>query len=108
MPNPIPHPIRGCTPHYKNLDTTEQQLKIHRLHDQKFEFEPKSFENVEEVTLTPGSILYFPAGYWYFAFMYEVTPRHRVECSDDSISINISLVANNWADLVTGGIHQTL
>lgn len=65
MPNNVPHPMRGCTPHYKNLDTIEQQLKIHRLHDQKFEFEPKNFDNVEEVTLTPGSILYFPAGYWY-------------------------------------------
>ena len=34
-----------------------------------------------EVVLRPGSVLYVPAGMW-----------HRVECEDDSISLNISLI----------------
>ena len=31
-----------------------------------------------------------------------------MECDEDSISINISLIASSWADHVTEGIHQLL
>lgn len=41
--------------------------------------------------------MYFPAGFY-----------HQVECLEDSISINISLVGSSWADLVSNGIHQLL
>lgn len=93
----IPHPIRGCTPHYKNIDTIEQQLKIHRLHNPQFQFKPDSFEGYSEVTLTEGSILYHPAGIW-----------HRVECDEDSISINVSLFPSSWADVIADSVHHLL
>lgn len=60
MPSGITHPIRGCTPHYKDIDTKEQQLKVHRLHQPKFEFQPTNTDQAEEITLTEGSFLYFP------------------------------------------------
>lgn len=78
----VEHPLRGCTPHYGAIDTVEQQLKVQRMRypDHQFHFTPPS---CEEVVLRPGSVMYFPAGCW-----------HRVECEEDSLSINISLVSS--------------
>jgi ribosomal protein L16 Arg81 hydroxylase len=45
----------------------EQQMKVHRLHDPNFEFYPKDTKDAVDIELTPGSILYFPAGYWYYS-----------------------------------------
>lgn len=39
-------------------------------------------EPVFEVVLHPGDVLYHPAGMW-----------HKVECLEDSVAINISVVA---------------
>lgn len=50
-----------------------------------------------QVELGPGSVLYFPAGMW-----------HRVECTEDSISINISLVGSTWADLIADATRQLM
>uniref|UniRef100_A0A6V3TSE0 JmjC domain-containing protein n=2 Tax=Lotharella globosa TaxID=91324 RepID=A0A6V3TSE0_9EUKA len=93
--NSISNPVRGCTPHYVGVDTLEQQLKIHRLSTPQFHV--TGFKNPETVTLTPGSILYFPAGMW-----------HRVECAEDSISINISMMPTSWSDLVSDGIRHMM
>lgn len=32
----VPHPLRGCTPHYAQIDTAEMQAKVHRLTDPAF------------------------------------------------------------------------
>lgn len=97
MPSNISHPLRGCTPHFKTLDTYEQQMKVHKLHDPNFQFTPDNFDLAEEVTLTEGSILYHPGGYW-----------HKVECTEDSVSVNISLVCSNYADVVSNAVHHLL
>jgi len=94
----IPHPLRGCTPHYKSTDTSEIQLKIHRLADASFSFSnavPTSNDEYEEVVLNEGDSLYFPAGMW-----------HRVECLEDSISVNISLIATTYADVIADSFRQ--
>lgn len=44
------------------------------------------------VELKEGSMMYFPAG------MY-----HCVECTEDSISINISLVSTSWGEFISKG-----
>lgn len=50
-----------------------------------------------EVVLEPGDILYHPAGIW-----------HRVECLEDSIAINLSLMVTSYADLLCCGLLQML
>jgi len=49
------------------------------------------------IELSAGDSFYFPAGMW-----------HRVECEQDSISINISLVGNTWADVIADSVRQLL
>jgi len=93
--NAVPNPIRGCTPHYSGIDTLEQQLKIHRLSSSQFNV--RSMKTHDVVTLTPGSFMYFPPGMW-----------HRVECTEDSISINISMMPSSWSDLVCDGIRHMM
>ena len=55
---------------------------------------PAFFADATPVTLTPGSVLYVPAGMW-----------HRVECEADSVSINVSLMGLLWADLVADAVR---
>ena len=82
----------------EGVSTMEQQLKAGKLADPAFGFDREAVEAAaEEVVLEPGSMLYFPAGCW-----------HRVEALDDSVSINISLVGQNWSDLVASGLRQRL
>lgn len=98
----IAHPIRGSTSHYRNVDTTEQQNKIHQLQDPQFDVEesfPQRADDPEVITveLRAGDVLYHPAGIW-----------HRVECNDDSISINVSLMPMSWADVLVSALKQRL
>ena len=58
----ITHPIRGWTPHYLNIDTTEQQLKLHQNQDPDFNEKVLPPESYEEVELTEGSVFYHPPG----------------------------------------------
>lgn len=51
----ITHPLRGCTPHYKQAENVEEQQKSHQLHDKHFQFDENQFGDAEEVTLEPGS-----------------------------------------------------
>ncbi|ETW00965.1 hypothetical protein H310_06610 [Aphanomyces invadans] len=96
QPSSVPYPVRGCTPHYKTQEVVEQQLKIHRLTDPAFDYHP-TFDNVSEVTLEPGSVLYFPAGMW-----------HRVECTEDSITMNLSMFPTPHADIVVDALRHVL
>eukprot|EP00808_Paulinella_micropora_P018977 g36845.t1 len=96
----ISHPMRGCTPHYAGIDAHEQQLKVHRLADPLFTTAgrmPQSPTEGDVVELQPGCILYHPAGIW-----------HRVECTEDSLSINVSLIGLSWADFLTEQLQQQL
>lgn len=107
----IAHPLRGATPHYADKSVEEQQQKIHSLSgDAGFSWSSRpstradpsaapasSAEEYETVDLRAGDCFYHPAGIW-----------HRVECSADSVSVNISLVAADWATTVTEGIKQQL
>ena len=78
------------------------QAKLHKYCDSKEgetwsrDFEPNK-HHVETVTLSPGDSLYFPAGMW-----------HKVECEEDSISINLSIKAMRYCDLVSSAIRQVM
>lgn len=98
------NPIRGCTPHFnledKNRDVAEQQLKVLRLGDPSFQrnqFQINESNNESSITLHPGDVMYHPAGIW-----------HRVECLEDSISINVSLTALSYADIFCSSLQQIL
>lgn len=95
-------PLRGCTPHYAAPDAVESQLKAAHLFDRKFRFgHPTTGVNatgsVESVDIKPGDVFYFPAGMW-----------HKVETVEPGVSINISLMANNYATVVTQALHHFL
>ena len=55
------------------------------------------FDDATTVTLRAGSVLYVPAGMW-----------HRVECVEDSVSLNVSLIGTTWAEFVPAAIRQRL
>jgi hypothetical protein len=103
----LDHPIRGVTPHFQvspaNSSVPEQQLKTARLCDTTFNqgsiphFNTESLEFFEEVIIHAGDVLYHPAGIW-----------HRVECTQDSLSMNLSLTTASYADVFCAGLHQIL
>merc|ERR1711939_368885 len=51
--------------------------------------------DTEVIELGPGDVFYHPAGIY-----------HRVECLEDSISINISMYGMTWADLFCANMKQ--
>jgi hypothetical protein len=98
----VQHPVRGCTPHYASPGTVEPQLKAARLADPNFEFgHPETGVNavgeVESVLLQPGDTFYFPAGMW-----------HKVEVIEPGVSINISLMAANYATVTCQALQHLL
>jgi ribosomal protein L16 Arg81 hydroxylase len=90
-------PIRGCTPHYAGLNTTELQLKLYRLYSREAVLlpAPSFFDDATDVVLSAGDVLYFPPGAW-----------HRVECIEDSLSMNISMMPSTWTELVLNAAHH--
>lgn len=99
-PDLISEPARGATPHYARAGNLEQQLRVHRLQAASFALDGAATAalaaGAESVTLTAGSVLYFPAGMW-----------HRVECGDDdSLSLNLSLIGLAYAELVGDASRQ--
>jgi len=99
----VQNPLRGCTPHYKlSDDTLEQQAKVNQLEDPEYssaQARPGPEVVVEEVTLAPGDILYFPGGLF-----------HRVEVAGTEVSksINFSLMTTNWADFIADSLRQLM
>ena len=98
----IRDPLRGCTPHYASPDAVESQLKAANLCDRKFQFGyPLQGVNAvgEEavVDIRPGDVLYFPAGMW-----------HKVETIEPGVSINVSLMATNYASIACQAIQHFL
>lgn len=96
--NDLQHVQRGCTPHYKTQQVVEEQMKIHRMQDANFKYGPVGCETeFEEILLNEGDVFYFPSGMW-----------HRVECTEDSISINLSMFTTSHADIVTSALRQIM
>lgn len=54
-------------------------------------------DDAQRVTVTPGSMLYVPRGYW-----------HEVEAGTDSISLLIAFPAYTWLDLVLPSLRTIL
>lgn len=96
----VKYPLLGYTPHYAKSVNLEEQSKVHLAFqgvDINKEYQKLS-EEVYEVTLKEGDILYHPAGIW-----------HQVECmTDDSISINFSLRQIRQADLISNAQRMLL
>jgi hypothetical protein len=98
----VQYPLRGCTPHYAAPEAVESQMKAAHLSNPTFQFgNPKvgvnSEGSVEEVVLRPGDFLYHPAGIW-----------HRVETLEPGVSINISLMATNYASITCQALQHFL
>jgi hypothetical protein len=98
----VKYPLRGCTPHYKAHDVVESQLKAAHLGDAKFQFGTpqegiNALGSVEEILMKPGDMLYFPAGMW-----------HKVETIEPGVSINVSLMATNYAVLACQALQHYL
>lgn len=98
----IRDPIRGCTPHYAAPEAVESQLKAAHLFDRKFRFgHPETGVNaigkVVTIDIKPGDVFYFPAGMW-----------HKIETIEPGVSINVSLMANNYASIVGQAIQHYL
>ena len=86
------HPVRGYTPHYADQSTVETQKKTLPYAD---ELQLQSPSTYDSVTLSAGDVLYHPAGVW-----------HAVHCDEDSVSINVSLIATTYADLLSDAVRQ--
>lgn len=98
----VRHPLRGCTPHYQAPKVVESQLKAAHLSDANFQFQSptvgvNAVGETAQVLVKPGDMLYFPAGMW-----------HKVETVEPGVSINVSLMATNYAALVTQALHHVL
>jgi hypothetical protein len=111
----VAHPLRACTPHYKAPDVVENQLKAAHLSNPEFLFErptlaasanhdhdsPKNSHNAigppDTATLHPGDVLYFPAGMW-----------HKIEVLEPGVSINVSLMATNFATVTCQALQHLL
>ena len=116
---------RAVTPHYQAESVVEGQLLAARLasattttnnnskecngNEQKeehnmFQFgppDPTARHNArgepQEVILEPGDVLYFPAGMW-----------HKVQVLEPGVSLNISLMAMNYASLTCQALEHYL
>ncbi|KAG7349414.1 transcription factor jumonji [Nitzschia inconspicua] len=102
MEGTITDPLRGCTPHYNSPEAVESQLKSAYLYDKQFVFgQPKQGVNAKgspkSVIMKPGDTLYFPAGMW-----------HKVETLEPGVSINVSLMATNYAETISRAVYHYL
>ena len=98
----IRDPIRGCTPHYAAPGAVESQLKAAALYDRKFRFGyPEkgvtAIGDPQSILVKPGDVLYFPAGMW-----------HKVEAVEPGVSINVSLMASNYASVTCQALQHLL
>ncbi|KAF4704828.1 hypothetical protein FOZ62_006001, partial [Perkinsus olseni] len=94
------YPIRGRSPHFATSSNHEQQLKSARMQHSEAQYRPPDeyFADAEEIILSPGDVLFHPAGVW-----------HKVESLDDeNIAINISIIPLRWADIIAGAVKQLL
>eukprot|EP00980_Cylindrotheca_fusiformis_P023426 scaffold10476_cov142-Cylindrotheca_fusiformis.AAC.1 len=98
----IKDPVRGCTPHYAAPESVESQLKAAYLFDRKFRFgfpqtNVTARGDVVSIDVKPGDVFYFPAGMW-----------HKVETLEPGVSINVSLMASNYAAVTCQALQHFL
>ncbi|KAF4657150.1 hypothetical protein FOL47_008573 [Perkinsus chesapeaki] len=72
----ITYPIRGRSPHFSTSSNHEQQLKAGRMQDPYTEYRPPDEYftkdgTAEEVILSPGDVLFHPAGVWHKGLIKE-------------------------------------
>ena len=97
------HPIRAHSLHFADASVAEDQRKaaaLARDGEKKHAKKRKrgAEDGFEEVTLDAGDVLYFPAGLY-----------HEVESlDDDNVSLNVSLVAPSWAEVITSSLRHAL
>jgi hypothetical protein len=116
-PGIVKHPLRGCTPHYDITSASsvmESQVLSSRLANETLQSPTSmitstnsdlnttsktwsSSSKVEIVDMYPGDVLYFPAGMW-----------HTVETIESGLSINISLMASNFASITCQALQHFL
>lgn len=97
-------PIRGSTLQWGQSSApirraAEQQAKCHAQHASvPFDMEPPAefWEDAVEIELHAGDVLYVPAG------MY-----HRVQCYEDSLSINVSIMGGERAASTCGSVAES-
>ena len=101
--SPVAYPTRGCTPHFNERsgrDVAEAQLKSFKLANEDWGASvsaTRATGGESSIVLKPGDILYHPAGVW-----------HEVKCTEDSIAINISLMASSRAEVFCSALQQVL
>jgi hypothetical protein len=83
------------------FDTVESQLKVMK-DDDRIQFGhphvgTTASGSVQTVTLNAGDVLYFPAGMW-----------HHVTTVEPGVSINVSLMATNYATVVCQALQHLL
>lgn len=107
----VQHPLRACTPHYGAPEVVENQLKAARLSSgaPNFLFDQPTTKGTDNETsfnaegptevaiLKPGDALYFPAGMW-----------HKIEVLEPGVSINVSLMATNYANVTCQALQHLL
>jgi uncharacterized cupin superfamily protein len=98
----IKDPIRGCTPHYAAPESVESQLKAAHLDDPTFRFglpqtNVTAKGDIVSIDVKPGDVFYFPAGMW-----------HKVETIEPGVSINVSLMASNYAAVTCQALQHYL
>ena len=99
------HPLRAHSLHFADASVAEDQRKAAGLcHGRDRGAAPSSkkrkrdADDVDEFVLEAGDVLYFPAGLY-----------HEVESlDDDNVSLNVSLVAPSWAEVVTSSLRHCL
>ena len=100
-----PHPLRAHSLHFADASVAEDQRKAAGLCQGRdrgaapsSKKRKRDADGVDEFTLHAGDVLYFPAGLY-----------HEVESlDDDNVSLNVSLVAPSWAEVVTSSLRHCL
>lgn len=93
----VTSPLAGFTPHYAKSGNLEQQLKLLSM-EFPFKYDKDEIESLAtEIELNAGDVLYHPAGIW-----------HAVECTEDSVTINLSLKNLNKADIIAQSLKHLM
>ncbi|KAL6053955.1 hypothetical protein QOT17_017676 [Balamuthia mandrillaris] len=100
VPSYINSPVTNCqNPSYHPSKKYREQRKCHRFYS-RGQVPALDFSKAQTFILRPGSVFYFPAGYYH----------HVVSESDEvgSFSINFSMDTAKWGDLLCNAFRQLL
>lgn len=92
-PSSLLDPLTNLHPQTSNMQSLHDDLATHFQScgaDLFNGVSPHSkLSEMKTFTLRPGSVMYIPAGMW-----------HMVTCDSESLSLNLSIDGNRWADLL--------